>query len=117
MHNQGKYVIQRHDRQNEPTHWDLMLEAGDFLETYRIGEPPEQWGREPIEAVRIFDHPLKYLIYEGSVNEGKGSVKIADRGTHRVVSQNENQLILEISGVILKGAFTFATGGGRAQRE
>ena len=140
MNEAKKFVVQRHERQKEPlrppittfegrqaqggaTHWDLMLEpasagkAGDFLETYRIGKPPEQWGSEPIEAVRIFDHPLKFLTYEGSVNQGKGSVKIADRGTYRVLSQNEKQMILEISGVILKGEFTFATGGGRARRE
>jgi bifunctional non-homologous end joining protein LigD len=117
MNEVKKFVVQRHERQNEPTHWDLMLEAGDFLETYRIGKPPEQWGSEPIEAVRIFDHPLKFLTYEGSVNKGKGSVKIADSGTYCVVSQNENQLILEISGVILKGEFIFATGGCRARRE
>jgi bifunctional non-homologous end joining protein LigD len=117
MNEAKKFVVQRHERQNEPTHWDLMLEAGDLLETYRIGEPPEQWGRKPIEAARIFDHPLKFLTYEGSVNKGKGSVKIADSGTYRFVSQNENQLILEISGEILRGAFTFATGGGLARRE
>jgi hypothetical protein len=112
-----KFVVQRHERQNQPTHWDLMLEAGVFLETYRIGKPPEQWGSEPIEAVRIFDHPLKFLTYEGGVNKGKGSVKIADQGTYRVVSQNENQLILEFTGVILKGEFIFVTVGGPARRE
>ena len=125
MNEAKKFVIQRHEQQNEPlrqaqggaTHWDFMLEAGDFLETYRIGKPPEQWGSEPIEAVRIFDHLLKFLTYEGPVNKGKGSVKIADRGTYRVLSQNEDQLILEISGLILKGEFTFAIGGGRARRE
>ena len=117
MNEAKKFVVQRHERQNEPTHWDLMLEAGDFLETYRIGEPPEEWGREPIEAVRIFDHPMKFLTYQGSVNKGKGSIKIADSGTFSVVSQNEDQLILEISGVILKGEFTFAVEGGPARRE
>ncbi len=117
MNEAKKFVVQRHDRQNQPTHWDLMLEAGDFLETYRIGKPPEEWGMEPVEAVRIFDHPLKFLTYEGNVNKGKGSVKIADRGTYHVVSHNENRLILEVSGVILKGEFTFAVEGCPARRE
>ncbi|MGA2093358.1 MAG: DNA polymerase ligase N-terminal domain-containing protein [Sedimentisphaerales bacterium] len=112
-----KFVVQRHERQNEPTHWDLMLETGYFLETYRIGEPPEQWGSNPIEAVRIFDHPLKFLTYEGSVNKGKGSVKIADSGTYNVLSQNKTLLTLEIAGAILKGEFTFAVEVCRARRE
>jgi len=100
-----KFVVQRHERQNEPVHWDLMLETGDFLETYRVGLPPEQWGREPIEAVRIFDHPLKFLTYEGSVNAGKGSVNIADCGTYRIVKRLEDRLGLELAGNVLKGEF------------
>jgi hypothetical protein len=91
--------------------------SGGILETYRIGEPPEQWGSEPIEAVRIFDHTLKFLTYEGSVNKGKGTVKIADSGTYNVLSQNKTLLTLEIAGAILKGEFTFAVEGCRARRE
>jgi bifunctional non-homologous end joining protein LigD len=102
-----RFVIQRHERQGEPVHWDLMLEAGDCLETYRVGVPPERWGNEPIEAVKIFDHPLRFLTYEGSVNEGKGQVKIADKGTYRVVKQSESQLTLDFTGTILKEEFTF----------
>jgi hypothetical protein len=100
-----KFVVQRHERQNEPTHWDLMLETGDFLETYRVGEPPEQWGSDPIEAVRIFDHPLKFLTYEGPVNKGKGSVSIDDWGTYRIVKRLEDRLGLELAGNVLKGEF------------
>ena len=117
MNESKKFVVQRHERQNEPTHWDLMLESGGILETYRVGEPPEQWGSNPIEAVRIFDHPLKFLTYQGIVNEGKGSVKIADSGTYNVLSQNKTLLTLEIAGATLKGEFTFAIGECRARRE
>ena len=125
MNGLKKFVIQRHERQNEPlrqaqgrsTHWDLMLETGDFLETYRIVKPPEQWGSEPIEAVRIFDHPLKFLTYEGPVNKGKGNVKIADHGTYGIVTKSESRLIINFDGIILKGEFTFAAGGCRVRRE
>ena len=125
MNGLKKFVIQRHERQNEPlrqaqgrsTHWDLMLETGDFLETYRIGKPPEQWGSEPIEVVRIFDHSLNFLTYEGPVNKGKGDVKIADRGTYSIVTKNMSRLIINFDGIILRDEFTFATGGDRARRE
>jgi hypothetical protein len=123
MNEPKKFVVQRHERQNEPIHWDLMLEfatadkSGGILETYRIGQPPEQWGSSPIEAVRIFDHPLKFLTYHGSVNKGKGSVKITDSGTYRILSQNGNRLIIKFSGEILKGEFTFAVEEYRVRHE
>jgi bifunctional non-homologous end joining protein LigD len=100
-----RYAIQRHERRDEPAHWDLMLESGDILETYRVNKPPEEWGKDPIEAVKIFDHPLKFLTYEGSVNDGRGSVAIADSGTYRVLSKNEKRLTLNFAGEILKGEF------------
>jgi hypothetical protein len=100
-----RFVIQRHEREGEPVHWDLMLECGKVLETYRIGAPPEEWGKGPVKAEKIFDHPLKFLNYEGPVNKGKGSVKIADGGTYRVLTQNEEQQKLEFAGRILKGEF------------
>jgi bifunctional non-homologous end joining protein LigD len=116
MEEMKRFVIQRHTRQDEPVHWDLMLETGDFLETYRIGKPPEKWGDKPIEAERIFNHPLKFLTYEGIVNNGKGTVAVADKGTCEVLSQNDNQLKIRFSGTILKREIIFSIGGGPVRR-
>ena len=100
-----KFVVQKHHRESEPTHWDLMLERDGILETYRLAEPPEKWRKRAIEAVKIFDHPLKFLSYEGSVNEGKGRVEIADCGTYRLIKKDENQQQVSFSGKILKREF------------
>jgi len=103
-----RFVIQRHTRDGERPHWDLMLERGEVLETYRVSLPPEDWGVKPVEAVRIFDHPLKFLSYEGSVNKGKGQVEIADCGTYRVLGRDDKQQLLEFAGNILNGKFVLA---------
>jgi len=100
-----RFVIQRHEREGQAVHWDLMLEAGGVLQTYRITVPPEEWASKPAEAQRIFDHSLNFLSYEGSVNKGKGRVAIADAGTYRALTQNEKQQKLEFAGRILKGEF------------
>jgi bifunctional non-homologous end joining protein LigD len=100
-----RFVVQKHQKESEPTHWDLMLERGGILETYRLGVPPEKWEKEAIEAVKIFDHPLKFLSYEGSVNEGKGRVEIADCGTYRLIKKDENQKQLSFMGKLLKGEY------------
>jgi hypothetical protein len=75
MENNKKFVIQKHSR-GDDVHWDLMLEAGDVLETYRLAVPPEKITGKPVEAVKIFDHPLKFLTYEGSVNKAKALLKL-----------------------------------------
>lgn len=100
-----RFVIQRHEREQEQPHWDLMLETGEVLETYRVGIPPDEWGNKAIEATRIFDHSLKFLSYEGIVNNGKGKVKIADAGTYEVIDKTENKKLIRFDGKVLKGEF------------
>ena len=105
MGNLKKFVVQRHQKESEPAHWDLMLEREGILETYRLASPPEKWGKEAIEAVKIFDHPLKFLSYEGIVNKGKGRVDIADCGTYRLIEKNETQKRILFAGKVLRGEF------------
>ncbi len=83
-----------------------MLEARGVLETYRLELPPEKLSQQTTTATKIFDHPLKFLSYEGSVNKGKGSVKIADAGTYQLLSGSEHRKELQLDGKILKGRFT-----------
>jgi bifunctional non-homologous end joining protein LigD len=103
-----RFVIQRHTRDGERPHWDLMLENGTVLETYRVCLPPEDWCDKPAEAVRIFDHPLKFLSYEGSVNKGKGRVEIADCGTYRILKRDDKRQLLEFAGNVLNGKFVLS---------
>ncbi len=104
MENDKKFVIQKHSRADN-VHWDLMLESGEMLETYRLEAPPEKLSAQKNPAVKIFDHPLKFLTYEGSVNNGKGGVEIADSGTYQLLSEAENLREMQICGKILKGKF------------
>jgi hypothetical protein len=105
MKKSKKFVVQKHQKESEPTHWDLMLESGGILETYRLPLPPEKWGKEVIEAVKIFDHSLKFLSYEGPVNKDKGRVDMADKGTYRFLKTDENQKLISFAGKYLYGEF------------
>lgn len=86
-------------------HWDLMLEVCGVLQTYRLEMPPEKLPHQANTATKIFDHPLKFLTYEGSVNAGKGSVEIVEAGTYRL-NECEDRQELQLNGKILKGKFT-----------
>ncbi|MCX5635401.1 MAG: hypothetical protein NTW55_06165 [Planctomycetota bacterium] len=99
-----KFVIQKHT-QKGLIHWDLMFEAGTVLQTYRLDLPPEKLYLKPNIAIKIFDHPLKFLTYQGSVNKGLGTVEIADYGTYTPLTANSKQQELLLQGKILKGKF------------
>jgi len=79
-----RFVIQKHETA-DGVHWDLMLEQDEVLTTFRLEEPPEQALVHPVRAERIFDHPLRFLWYEGPVQKGTGCVHIVERGSWRPV--------------------------------
>lgn len=98
------FVIQEHHT-CAGTHWDLMLQRGDVLWTWRLAERPEHILSEPIKAERIFDHALRFLSYEGPVQHDTGSVRIVERGDYTLENQTENQLELLVEGQALRGRY------------
>ena len=104
-HENKKFVIQKHSTCPD-IHWDFMLETDGILQTYRLDKAPGQVLRLAVNAVKIFDHPLKFLTYEGPVNKGRGNVRIAESGSYKIVHQAHNRIELNLNGKILKGKFT-----------
>jgi hypothetical protein len=102
----GRFVIHKHNKPDGSIHWDLMIEVGSVLQTYRLVLAPEELPRHKTTAIRIFDHPLRFLTHEGSLSEGKGSVQFADIGTYTILSDTENLRRLLLNGEILHGTAT-----------
>jgi hypothetical protein len=98
-----RFVILRHDSP-QGVHFDLMLEAGDVLETWSLPQPPQANVEMLCEALR--DHRLAYLDYEGPVAGDRGSVTRWDGGTFEMVEQNERKWILDVRGTKLVGRAT-----------
>ena len=81
-----RFVILEHDHPD--LHWDLMLEAGPFLKTWRLlKQPGLNEGR--MEALPIGDHRLAYLDYQGPVSGGRGVVRRWDRGEYEFITDTE----------------------------
>lgn len=99
-----RYVIQKHTR-DEDVHWDLMLEVGDVLETYRLEKRPDEVPGSAVNATRIFDHPLRFLTYQGPVNRGRGRVEITESGTYDMTESGGDRVRLSLNGKVLKGDF------------
>jgi len=100
-----RFVVQEHTTA-EGVHWDLMLEHEAALITFRLAESPEAALQHAIPAQRIFDHPAKFLTYEGPVQNGAGRVKIVDSGTFRHGARAKDVWTVSMEGRILKGDFT-----------
>ena len=99
-----QFVIQKHITP-DGGHWDLMLQIEDTLWTWRLHHSPEHIQDTPIAAEKIADHPLRFLTYEGSVQNHTALVKIADKGTFRITKQTDKEIEFEADGKTLSGQF------------
>lgn len=103
----SRFVIHKHTQEGQ-THWDLMVEQGDVLKTWRLDNPPEKLSSQKTKATPIFDHDKKFLTYQGPVNNGKGIVEIADEGNCIIESETDKEIKIKLEGKILKGKFSLA---------
>jgi hypothetical protein len=77
-----RFVILEHDHPWQ--HWDLMLEWGEVLRTWRLLAAP-QLG-QTVAAEALGDHRKLYLDYEGPVSGGRGTVRRWDAGDYQWLS-------------------------------
>ena len=101
METKRRFVIHKHTQEGQ-THWDLMIEDGDKLKTWRLENPPEKLADTKTKATPIFDHDKKFLAYQGPVNNGTGTVEIVDEGTCTIISDNGKITKILFAGKVLK---------------
>jgi hypothetical protein len=97
-----RYVILEHDYPR--LHWDLMLETGQALRTWRLDAWPQDGVWIPAEP--IGDHRIAYLDFEGPVSANRGRVQRRDEGTY--AGEVALPLSVEVSGRCLRGTVTIA---------
>lgn len=114
-----QYVLLEHAT-SAGVHWDLMIEDGVTLATWRLAEAPTRERTEPIAAERIGPHRLAYLDYEGPISGERGHVRRCDRGEVRVVRRGVTAWEVEFLGTLLCGRYRLgadeADGAGEALR-
>jgi hypothetical protein len=94
-----RFVVLEHD--HPVLHWDLMLETGDVLRTWKLTAPPEP-GRV-IAASYLFEHRRMYLDYEGPVSGDRGRVKRWDAGTYSWLEDADERVVFEVAGGRVRG--------------
>ena len=85
-----RFVILEHD--HPELHWDLMLEVGSVLKTWRLAKAPEM-REEAIAAEPLGDHRLFYLNYEGPVSGARGKVTRWDEGSYQSLAAEAGQAL------------------------
>ena len=86
-------------------HWDLMLEQGAALATWRLDRRPKTPADLPLPARRLADHRPDYLTYEGEISRGRGRVRRVDEGQHRMIRRSNVEWVFELAGRCLSGRF------------
>ena len=104
-----RFVILEHDHPH--LHWDLMLETGTVLRTWRLAEPPEPG--KTVAAEPLGEHRLTYLDYEGPVSGNRGQVRRWEFGTYDdetpSVEKTTASMTLVLHGRRLRGRCTLTS--------
>ena len=98
-----RFVLLYHDcppSYERQSHWDFMLESGDVLRTWALGELPRDWTAvheltvkthancpplalaNLVPALQLKDHRREYLQLEGPLSGDRGSVIRIAAGTY-----------------------------------
>jgi hypothetical protein len=94
-----RFVILEHHWSG--VHWDLMLEVEGTLRTWAIDAPIQPGIERP--ARLLADHRLVYLIYEGEISSGRGTVSRIDQGEYRAADWSDRRIEVELQGARFEG--------------
>jgi bifunctional non-homologous end joining protein LigD len=121
----GRFVVQRHRATR--LHYDFRLEIAGDLVSWAVAKGPTMDPGVRRMAVRVEDHPIEYLDFEGTIPKGQyggGDVVVWDWGTFEAESETadperavaDGELKFTLAGQKLKGRFTIVRTSGRGAR-
>jgi predicted acyl esterase len=94
-----RFTISHHTGSKDGDHYDLMLEHGDGLRTWRLVNTAFQSFQV---ARQIKDHRKTYLDFEGEISGERGRVRIWDTGTYSIDDWKDDRIQVALVGRSLK---------------
>ncbi len=104
VQNLRKFVLLRHELdEDQParSHWDLMIESGSMLWTWRLERLPHD--NDQVLAEAIADHRPVYLEFEGTLSDRRGHIQRIDAGEFRPSQWSDRRIVGRIHGNVLHG--------------
>jgi DNA ligase D-like protein (predicted 3'-phosphoesterase) len=102
-----RFVVQEHHARKR--HYDFRLEMDGALVSWAVPKAPSKSPAVKRLAIRVEDHPLDYIDFEGEIEEGSygaGIVKIWDRGTYEIETKRQEKIVFFLHGKRLIGRYT-----------
>jgi hypothetical protein len=90
-----RFTISQHSGAKDGDHYDLFLEQGEILRTWRLDSPVFA---SPQAALQIKDHRKLYLDHEGEIDGERGRVKVWDSGVYTADEWSERRLRVALVG-------------------
>jgi bifunctional non-homologous end joining protein LigD len=108
----SRFVVQLHAARMR--HYDFRLEHDGVLVSWAVPKGPSPDPADKRLAVRVEDHPVDYIHFEGLIPEGNygaGAVIVWDRGRWEPVKDfdqglESGKLLFDLHGYKLRGRFT-----------
>jgi bifunctional non-homologous end joining protein LigD len=120
-----RFVVQRHRARR--LHYDFRLELDGVLVSWAVPRGPTLDPAARHTAVRVEDHPVEYVDFEGVIPAGQyggGDVVVWDRGTWEPARTDDpaaalaaGELHLDLRGEKLAGRFVLVRRGRDGRRE
>jgi len=81
------------------SHWDLMIECDGELLTWALDECPKLNSR--VSAIKLANHRIDYLEYEGPVSGGRGEVQRVESGSCTILHRDASRVSVHLRGETL----------------
>jgi bifunctional non-homologous end joining protein LigD len=108
-----RFVVHEHHARR--LHWDLRLERDGVLMSWAVPNGIPEDPAQNRRAIRVEDHPLEYLEFEGEIPRGSygaGRILIWDQGRYECEKLRDDEVIAVFHGRRLRGRYAlFRTGG------